>query len=606
MKQLNTALSTLSRSLMLGVVMLLPVSCIEDSMDKSATGEGMVPINLTISPKAVSTRTATTDIQSAQLASGQTFYAYFTSADVVPRSTTFTADGAGGTTPASQPYFKLSETSTGVRAYYPSSVTEATTSFTVEANQSGDDAYRASDLMFASSNITKVFPASTGALTFAHKMAKIRVNVTVNAGVSVSSVKLKNIKRQAPFTASTGAMGTAVSSGSTDVTMFTSAGETSNFSCVALVPPQSAAANATLITVTTANHTLVYEVPSAVTFASGYQYVYNVSVFDSQLIVTTNITAWDTTPADQAGQGTLNRPKLPIEYIAPYNMQTATLMATDNNADHSGYFCWNESPDVIGGVGTPSDWTHGAKDNIKAMIRGTAVPGYHMPSKAEWCSIMAPYFAQTTDRTDMSMGGETGTRIKYKLGSKDSKNLVERVVWGVKNDNGTYTHDVNRDFYNDYYCPADLDHVGYGLRFKESTGNGQYTCAYRYEYKTSDDAVGGVGRASLTVQVIYVGANPNITIDTISDEDWWTNPEYTVVLPCCGFSTYTNHCDILIANSYSNDARVTSKADGCYWAATAMDASKVYHVALTPTAVVGNHRNPPGHGFSVRLFKDAN
>ena len=45
------------------VAMGLLVACSSDGNE--ATGEGMVPINLTISPKAVSTRTATTDIQSA-------------------------------------------------------------------------------------------------------------------------------------------------------------------------------------------------------------------------------------------------------------------------------------------------------------------------------------------------------------------------------------------------------------------------------------------------------------------------------------------------------------------------------------------------------------
>ena len=598
MKQLHTILCTLSRSLMLGVVMLLPVSCIEDSMDKSATGEGMVPINLTISPKTVSTRTATTDIQSAQLASGQTFYAYFTSADVVPRSTTFTADGAGGTMPASQPYFKLSETSTGVRAYYPSSVTEATTSFTVEANQSGDDAYRASDLMFASANITKVFPASTGALTFAHKMAKIRVNVTVNAGVSVSSVKLKNIKRQAPFTASTGAVGTAVASGSTDVTMFTSAGETSNFNCVALVPPQSITANTTLVTVTTANHTLVYEVPSAVTFASGYQYVYNVSVFDTQLIVTTNITAWDTTPAVQAGQGTLNRPRLPIEYVAPYNMQTATTMATDNLISHSMFFSWNNSTAASNGVGTPSNWSSGAKADIQAMVRGTAVPGYHLPSKAECCSVIPPYYAGSNDS---SMGGSDNQRITYMRGL--SSNLSETVAWGVTNNNGTYSYDVNQVFYNDYNCPNDAVHtyIGYGLRFKEKNGssyvNGQYTCAYRYEYKTADASVGG--GASLTIKVVYVGTNADITISTVSNESWWTTVDYTVVFPACGHSPYTNGC-----NQPAGWSSAFSTASGYCWAATARNASYVYLMSFGPTGVAGNNYHEPGDGFSVRLFKD--
>ena len=578
-------------------VVLLFGAC---TSDDEGGQKGLVPITLTTTTlvnTSLATRTTSTDLQSSQFASGQTFYVHFHNSGTTSIDhATYTADGSGGTTTTTTPYFTLSGASTDVLAYFPSSVTEATTSFVVEADQSTDASYRASDLMYASATVPKVYPVSTGALTFAHKMAKIRVNATVNAGVSVSSVKLKNIKRQAPFTASTGAVGTAVASGSTDVTMFTSAGETSNFNCVALVPPQSITANATLVTVTTANHTLVYEVPSAVTFASGYQYVYNVSVFDTQLIVTTNITAWDTTPADQAGQGTLNRPRLPIEYVAPYNMQTATQMAADNLKSHSGYFCWNTSTANSGGVGTPSDWAHGAKANIQAMIMGTAVAGYHLPSKAEWCSVVAPYYGSSND-SDMS--GSDGERIKYKNGQHTG--LTERVAWGVTNNNGTYTYDVDQVFYNDYNCPNDAadTYIGYGLRFKPTASTyGQYTCAYRYEYKSADASVDG--GASLTIQVKYVGTNTSITISTISNESWWTSPDFTVVLPACGYSPFSNGSDQAAGWS------ATNQDYGYYWSATARDASYVRTMTFRTSYVLGNYWGQPGYGFSVRLFKDAN
>ena len=290
------------------------------------------------------------------------------------------------------------------------------------------------------------------------------------------------------------------------------------------------------------------------------------------------------------------RPKLPIEYIAPYNMKTATSMATDNLKSHSGYFCWNTSKASSGGVGTPSDWSK-AKANIQAMIKGTAVAGYHLPSKLEWCSVVAPYYAGSNDS---NMGGSDNQRITYKRGS--SSNLSETVAWGVTNNNGTYTYDVNQVFYNDYNCPNDAAHtyIGYGLRFKEKSGsnyvNGRYTCAFRYEYKSSDSSVGG---ASLTIKVTYVGANTSVTISTISNESWWTSPDFTVVLPACGYSPYSNGSDQ--AAGWSS---ATNPAYGFYWSATARDASVVHNVSFAPSYVVGNDWNYPGHGFSVRLFKD--
>ena len=183
-------------------------------------------IGLTISPSAATTRTVSTALQSAQLDNGQSFYAHFPSGTTSLTGTTFTADGSGGTTATVIPYFTLSGTSTDVRAYYPSSVTNTTTTFSVLADQS------------AATTINKAFPTSSGVLTFAHKMAKVKINVTTN-GVSVTKVQLRGIKRRVPFTPSSGAVGAAETiAGETTVTAY-SGSTTTDFSCTALVPEQS-------------------------------------------------------------------------------------------------------------------------------------------------------------------------------------------------------------------------------------------------------------------------------------------------------------------------------------------------------------------------------
>ena len=291
-------------------------------------------------------------------------------------------------------------------------------------------------------------------------------------------------------------------------------------------------------------------------------------------------------------------PKLPIEYVAPYNMGTATSFATDNTPEKSMYFSWKSSTAASGGVGTVA-WTS-AKTDIQNMIKGTAVPGYHLPSKAEWCSVVAPYYAGSNDT---SMSGADGKRIVYKVGQ--NLGLSETVAWGVTNDNGNYTYEVSQVFYNDYNCPNDAVHetIGYGLRFKDDAStNGEYTCAYRYEYKASDAAVGGTNHASLTIKVTYVGADAGVTIATISNESWagWAAPDYTLVLPACGYSPYTNGSN-QNPGYYSS---ATSPAYGYYWSATARDPSSVHNMAFGPSHVSGNNWNQPGYGFSVRLFAD--
>ncbi len=294
-------------------------------------------------------------------------------------------------------------------------------------------------------------------------------------------------------------------------------------------------------------------------------------------------------------------PKLPIEYVAPYNMASNTEFSADNNALSSAYFTWKNTSAASNGVGTVA-WTS-AKTNIQNFINGTAVPGYHLPSKAEWCSVVAPYHAatnsQTAANTDAAMSGDVSQRITYKNGKHT--NMTETVAWGVTNNAGTYSYEVNRLFYNDYNCPNDVAHtyIGYGLRFREnSTTNGEYTCAYRYEYNTADASVGG--GASLTIQVIYVGADPSVDIDMISVESWWANPDYTLVLPACGYSPYTSPADH--APGWYSSA--TNQANGYYWSATPRDASSVWTMYFYPSNVIGNNWNLPGYGFSVRLFAD--
>lgn len=274
------------------------------------------------------------------------------------------------------------------------------------------------------------------------------------------------------------------------------------------------------------------------------------------------------------------RPKLPIEYVAPYNMQTATTMASNNNVANSAYFYWGSN------TTTPTD-------QMKAFINGSAKAGYHMPSNIEWNSVIAPYYGSSNDS---DIDGADGERISYNNGLHENK--IERAAWGVINSNGTYSYDVNRQFKNDYKCPSAAT-IGYGLRFKELDGNnGYYTCAYRYEYKASDGDVGG---ASLTVKVIYVGSNPDVTINTISNESWWSSPEFTVVFPFCGNKGNTRENYPASQDNYNT---ATNNTLGYYWSATVRDGTYVRNVFLDSGSVRSNNWNQPGFSFSVRLFKD--
>ena len=563
---------------LLPLVGLLLAGCTAEVLDES---KDLVPVSLTVNIS-----------ESAETRAGTSLLTAF-SDEVLGIALTNCIDGSGaalasttytvGTGFASQPY--ISTDPATIKGYYPDSARTAS-SFSVQADQTSDDNYKASDLLYAETTATKAAPSPT--LTFTHKMSKVIVNVTPTSGVSsVTSVTLNNINRTVAFTPATGVLGSLSNPG--DITMSNEG--------AALIPPQTTNGDNNFLTIVTDVGTAYYKL--AMEFVGGKVYTININVEKSSIGLTTTITNWDgaTVNVDyNHGDGLARLAKLPIEYVAPYNLQTATTMATDNHKSHSGFFCWNNSTADFNGGGVGTVDISSAKANIQAMIRGTAIPGYHLPSNAEWNTVMSPLYADLND-LNISEGNE---RITYKNGQH--LNVSETLAWGVTNNNGIYSYDVSQVFYNDYNCPNDAAHtyIGYGLRFKELINgeyvNGVYTCAYRYEYKSSDASVGA---PSLTIKVTYVGDNADITISTISNESWWSSADYTVVLPGCGYSQPSNGSDK--AAGWSSD----QTANGYYWSATVKDVSHVYHMWFNTSNVAGNGWLPPGSGLSVRLFKDA-
>ena len=199
---------------------------------------------------------------------------------------------AGGTlkAPTPPPFYPLDNTNVDIVAYSPY---DAGSTFIVQDDQSNNDNYMASDLLFASkTNVEK----STNAvpLQFEHKMAKVVVNVTANAASGISqiqAVRLQNVKRQVNFDTETGTVSNAVTYGSTTVSMVQS-GNTNTATGVAVIPAQTI--SGTLLTVVTNIGTATYTIDSK-TFAAGNVYTLNIRVGRTSIGGTTDITNWSDT-----------------------------------------------------------------------------------------------------------------------------------------------------------------------------------------------------------------------------------------------------------------------------------------------------------------------
>lgn len=314
-------------------IMLMFSGCIEDDLSGAPhtgdpdTGElAAVRLTAIVSPQdesqggsEASITRAGTSIQSTQFDNGETFYAYFATAgvrigNVVGNNTTYTTDGSGNAAPATQPYFPAAVTSVDVHAYYPSSVTNSTTSFSVLQNQTSTANYKSSDLMYASCAATRSAGAATGSgsLTFSHRMAKIIVSAAVGAGVNtITDVRIvgghRTINISTPQTCTLGTTLTDANSTSDYITAYTG-GSTGSASCAALVVPEAGGFTGEFLQIITDMGTATYSLSSKV-LASGSAYTFNITVSAAAIGLTTTITTWTnggTTTLVNSGTETLS------------------------------------------------------------------------------------------------------------------------------------------------------------------------------------------------------------------------------------------------------------------------------------------------------------
>lgn len=146
-------------------------------------------------------------------------------------------------------------------AIYPAA---SASSHTVTYDQTSDDNYKASDLMYATKAVDQADKANAQNLVFAHQLVKLKLNINKGAGItSVTEVKMKNVKRTvsvAPTTSSAG-VGSATSTGDEngDEILIYSGSNTSDSQTYVCVFPAQAWNNTDFITVTADEKTVTYQ-----------------------------------------------------------------------------------------------------------------------------------------------------------------------------------------------------------------------------------------------------------------------------------------------------------------------------------------------------------
>lgn len=217
--------------------------------------------------------------------------------------------------------FPVDGHSVRVQAFYPAflmhySATPQT--FTVAHNQNqtstGTDNYRDSDLMYGEPQagfadldaFGKVKPTANAVpLVFEHKMVKVRIDVTINSGVKVKRIMMKNVKRSIDFDTENVTFSNLASSadglGDNVIMYNNTTGTTTDFTCTALIPRQDLVAGTGFIDVLIESApndvTLTYSLHEDASFISGKQYIYSIAVSLTEVTASCSIANWTTTSA---------------------------------------------------------------------------------------------------------------------------------------------------------------------------------------------------------------------------------------------------------------------------------------------------------------------
>lgn len=239
------------------------------------------------------------------------------------------------------------------------------------------------------------------------------------------------------------------------------------------------------------------------------------------------------------------RPKLAIEYVAEYNVNTnGDGFATSHDNDKSGYFTWNEAKNLFDG----------------------SVPelqGYHYPTIEELTGIIshAGYITYSPSRPTNYTG------------------IQEKIT--VNGNTKTYFADYNNATPN----------ISYGIKFMNA--DNELRCAYRYEpiglYESANNLTG-----HFKVTVRYLGPNFTGSINDISNENYWdTNNQEDIVriFPAVGF----------IDQSGALQSRGSS---GRYSSITESKPTSNYQMVFGTATAFRDSALTKLHGFCVRPFSD--
>ena len=359
--------------------------------------------------------------------------------------TAYTYDITGSTAiaPASAaPTFPAAVNSVSVYGWYPAN--GGSTSFSIQSDQQSNVSYCLSDLMLANSasctrDGNSVTPA---ALAFRHVMSKVKLVLTLGAGVTITDVALKNVKPTVTIDESNPASLTVGSaSGSAgDVALLSSGSITSASAAaaktlVAAIPAQTISGDFITITAsidgTPSTITYGFDAGSK-TFVSGKEYTANIAV-NATLTGSPTVSLADWTSAEgtvNTGSGPVTLSSYTLDLFYPGSAGTLTA-----SAGGSSYSATSADPSVATvsvsgstitvtpvGVGSTQVIVIGTQGGVinssicYVTVVATPDPGISLASATVGMIVASNGKAYTTSNWSASYGSKVAV-VGYKNGS---------------------------------------------------------------------------------------------------------------------------------------------------------------------------------------------
>lgn len=275
------------------------------SNDESGNVANNETINLTTGLRG-STRTLDQDIQATQIANGKSVWVEFKTTATSPdepgwssattKTAAYTANGSGNlstTTPVKWPMTTAGTETVSIKAWAPFSAAPGAT-FSVQADQSSDDNYIASDYLYGTAADFGHSAINNPVLVkFDHMLAKINVNLfTTDPAISLDNAKVEflgsklngDIQTDGSVTVSSTATATAITMTSSIVPTVT------YYTCSAIIIPQTITATTLAPTqifkITLADATVKqYSLSVNKTYEAKKVYNYNITINASETIV---------------------------------------------------------------------------------------------------------------------------------------------------------------------------------------------------------------------------------------------------------------------------------------------------------------------------------